>query len=142
MARHLDAIRFVCADTGKVVRAHYPSTAECHQAITDRPNYRFVPEPNLKGLEPQWVANKIGLSLNWLDVAQQAPDNIIAVQILLNGDKIGDLKRSGDDYYCDRLPQHHSADAYAIALLMVHPDYLYGIADEIVAESEAIPEYF
>jgi hypothetical protein len=142
MARHLDGIRFVCADTRNVVvRTHFPATAECHQAISERPNYRFIPELNIKGLEPEWVANKIGLSLNWLDVEQQVPDDIPTVQILLGGHKIGDLKRSGDDYYCSRFPQHHSPNAYGVALLMVHPDYLYGIPDEIIAERQAMPDY-
>jgi hypothetical protein len=147
MARHLDRNRFSCGNSlNKVVRGHYPSTAECWDAIGNRLD-RYVqplPLPDLWGLEPEWICDRIQLSLNWLDVFDDAPranDGEIAIEVSIANLRIGYLRRDADVYYCDRLVGIRSADPYWLALHLVHPDYLFGVPDEIVTERELMPDY-
>jgi hypothetical protein len=52
------------------------------------------------------------------------------------------LKKVGDLYYCDRLTGMRSIDPYWLALHLIHPDYLFLVVDQIMAERAAIPDYF
>jgi hypothetical protein len=148
MARHLDRDRFACGNSlNKVVRGHHPSTAECHDAVRDLPHryFQVLPLPNLQGLEPEWVGDRIHLSLNWLDVGDDAPgakDGEIAVEVCHQDLRIGYLRRDADAYYCDRLVGMRSSNPYWLALRLIHPDYLHQVPDEIVADRSSIPEYF
>jgi hypothetical protein len=147
MARHLDRDRFSCGNSlNKVVRGHHPSTAECNDAVHARPHRYFqaLPLPDLQGLEPEWVCDRIHLSLNWLDVFDDAPgakDGEIAVEVCHQDSRIGYLRRDADVYYCDRLVGMRSSDPYWLALHLVHPDYLYQIVDEITTERAKMPDY-
>ena len=107
--------------------------------------FQPLPLPDLKGLEPEWVSERIHLSLNWLDVDDDAPrakDGKIAVEVRLNDARIGYLRRDADVYYCDRLSGVRSPDPYWLALHLIHPDYLYRVPDEMVADRSLVPEYF
>lgn len=147
MARHLDRDRFSCGNSlNKVVRGHHPSTAECHNAVRARPHRYFqpLPLPDLQGLEPEWVGDRIRLSLNWLDVCDDAPrakDGEIAIEVCYQNLRIGYLRRDADVYYCDRLAGMRSPDPYWLALHLVHPDYLYPIVDEITTDRAKMPNY-
>ncbi len=164
MARHLDRARFACGNSlNKVVRGHHPSTAECHDAVRDLPHrclvahkveetstsmrryFQVLPLPNLQGLEPEWVCDRIHLTLNWLDVCDDAPgakDGEVAVEVCHQDLRIGYLRRDADVYYCDRLVGMRSSNPYWLALRLIHPDYLHQVPDEIVADRSRIPEYF
>jgi hypothetical protein len=163
MARHLDRARFSCGNSvNKVVRGHHLSTTECHDAVVNHPERclvahkveetstsmrRYFPSlslPELHGLEPEWICDRIQLSLNWLDVFDDAPranDGEIAIEVSIANLRIGYLRRDADVYYCDRLVGIRSADPYWLALHLVHPDYLFGVPDEIVTERELMPDY-
>lgn len=148
MARHLDRDRFACGNSlNKVVRGHHPSTAECHDAVRVRPHryFQVFPLPDLQGLEPEWVCDRIHLTLNWLDVCDDAPrakDGEIAVEVCHQDLRIGYLRRDADVYYCERLVDTRSPAPYWLALHLIHPDYLDRIPDEIVAARWLVPEYF
>ena len=148
MARHLDRDRFFCGNSlTKVVRGHHPSTAECHDAVRNLSHRYFqpLPLPALQGLEPEWVCDRIHLNLNWLDVFDDAPgakDGEIAIEVCHKDLRIAYLRRGTDVYYCARLDGLRSSDPYWLALHLVHPDYLYQIPDEIVADRSLVPEYF
>jgi hypothetical protein len=172
MARHLDRVgvasplenRFSCGNSlTKVVRGHHLSTAECHDAVRDLPRrclvahkveetstsmrryFQQLPLPDLQGLEPEWVCDRIHLSLNWLDVYDDAPrvkDGEIAIEVCYQNLRIGYLRRNADVYYCDRLSGLRSPDPYWLALHLVHPDYLYRVPDEMVADRSLVSEYF
>jgi hypothetical protein len=109
MARHLDRDRFFCGSRlTKIVRGHHPSTAECHDAVRNLSHRYFqpIPLPDLQGLEPEWVSDRIHLSLNWLDVYDDVPrvkDGEIAIEVCYQNLRIGYLRRDADVYYCDRL---------------------------------------
>ena len=145
-ARHLYADRFACGNgVNKVVRGREFSTAECHDAVRDLPHRYFqpLPLPDLQELEPEWICERIRLSLNWLDVYERsANDGEIAVEVRLDDLRIGYLRRDADVYYCDRTPESRSPDPYWLALHLVHPDYLYRVPDEIVADRSLVPDYF
>jgi hypothetical protein len=147
MARPLYEDRFSCGNNlSKVVRGHFPATAECHDAIKNHPERYFQPKalPDLQGLEPEWVCDRIHLSLNWLDVFDDAPgvkDGAIAVEVRHQDLRIGYLRRDADIYYCKRLVGMRSPDPYWLALHLVHPDYLYPIVDEITTDRAKMPDY-
>jgi hypothetical protein len=147
MARHLDRDRFSCGNSlNKVVRGHHLSTAECHDAVRNFSHRYFqpLPLPDLQSLEPEWVCDRIHLSLNWLDVFDDAPvakDGEIAVEVCHQDLRIGYLRRDTNVYYCDRLMGMRSPDPYWLALHLVHPDYLYPIVDEITTERTKMPDY-
>ncbi len=94
MARHLYGNRFACANSlTKVVKSHFNSIAECHDAIIDRPE-KFVkpsPLPNFQGLDIEWIADRIRLTLNWLDIYPDwvIPDGDNLVEVSLEGLQIG-----------------------------------------------------
>jgi hypothetical protein len=148
MARHLDRDRFACGNSlNKVVRGHHLSTAECHDAVRNFSHRYFqpLPLPDLQRLEPEWVGERIHLSLNWLDVYDDAPgakDGEIAVEVCYQNLRIGYLRHDADVYYCHRLFGIRSSDPYWLALHLVHPDYLYHVPDEIVADRLLVPDYF
>ncbi len=139
--------RFSCGNSlNKVVRGHHPSTAECHDAVRNFSDRYFQPSPlpDLQSLDPEWVCDRINLSLNWLDVYDDAPgakDGEIAVEVCHLDLRIGYLRRSADLYYCDRLVGMRSPDPYWLALHLVHPDYLYPIVDEITTDRAKMPDY-
>jgi hypothetical protein len=148
MARHLDRDRFSCGNSlTKVVRGHHLSTAECHDAVRNLAHRYFqpLPLPDLQGLEPEWVGDRIQLTLNWLDVYDDAPgakDGEIAIEVCHQDFCIGYLRRHADVYYSDRLVGIRSSDPYWLALHLIHSDYLYRVPDEIVADRSLVPEYF
>jgi hypothetical protein len=148
MARHLDRDRFSCGNSlNKVVRGHHLSTAECHDAVRNFSHRYFqpLPLPDLQSLEPEWVCNWIHLTLNWIDVYDDAPrskDGEIAVEVCHQDSRIGYLCRDADVYYCKRLVGMRSPDPYWLALHLIHPDYLDRIPDEIVVARSLVPEYF
>jgi hypothetical protein len=147
MARHLDRARFSCGNSlNKVVRGHHLSTTECHDAVVNHPERYFqsLSLPELHGLEPEWICDRIQLALNWLDVFDDAPranDGEIAIEVSIANLRIGYLRRDADVYYCDRLVGIRSTDPYWLALHLVHPDHLFGVPDEIVTERELMPDY-
>jgi hypothetical protein len=145
-ARHLYTDRFACGNgVNKVVRGREFSTAECCDAVRNLSHRYFQPLllPDLQGLEPEWICERIHLSLNWLDVYEQsANDCEIAVEVCLDDVRIGYLRRDADVYYCERLVGMRSPDPYWLALHLVHPDYLYQVPDEIVADRLPVPDYF
>jgi hypothetical protein len=146
LARPLYNDRFSCGNSlNKVLRGHYPSTPECHDAVCNLSQRYFhpLPLPDLQGLEPEWVCDRIHLSLNWLDVYERAADDgEIAVEVCHKDLRIGYLRRDGAAYYCNRLVSLRSDDPYWLALHLIHPDYLYQVPDEIVADRALIPDYF
>ncbi len=148
LARPLYTNRFSCGNSpNKVVRAHYLSTAECHNAVRHSPHLYFQPLllPDLQGLDPESVCDRLHLNLNWLDVYDDAPrakDGEIAIEVCHYDLRIGYLRRSPDLYYCDRLFNVRSPDPYWLALHLIHPDYLYQVPDEILVARSFAPEYF
>jgi hypothetical protein len=148
MARPLNEDRFSCGNSlSKVVRGHFPATAECHDALSDLPHRYFqpLPLPDLQGLDPEWVCDRIRLTLNWLDVFEDAPgakDGEIAIEVCHQDLRIAYLRRDANAYYCTRLDGLRSSDPYWLALHLVHPDYLYQIPDEILADRSLVPDYF
>ena len=70
-----------------------------------------LPLPDLQGLEPEWVGDRIHLSLNWLDVFDDAPsanEGEIAVEVCHQDLRIGYLRRDVEclllrstGWYCD-----------------------------------------
>lgn len=169
-ARHLYTDRFACGNgVNKVVRGREFSTAECCDAISNlshrclvahkveetstsmRRYFQPLPLPDLQGLEPEWICDRIHLSLNWLDVYERfsegeavptANDGEIAVEVCLDDVRIGYLRRDADAYYCVRLDGLRSSDPYWLALHLVHPDRLYQVPNEIVADRLLVPDYF
>jgi hypothetical protein len=147
MARPLYNDRFSCGNSlTKLVRGHFPATAECQDAVANYPERYFQPKalPYLQGLEPEWVCDRIHLNLNWLDVYGdecEIRDGEAAIKVSLQG-MTAKLKKRGDGYYCDRLVGMSSIDPYWLALHLVHPDYLYLVVDEIIADRSLVPDYF
>jgi hypothetical protein len=110
MARPLYEDRFCCGNNlSKVVRGRFPATAECLDAVANHPERYFQPKalPDLHGLEPEWVCDRIRLTLNWLDVFDDVPgakDGEIAVEVCHQDLRIAYLRRDVDTYYwCDSL---------------------------------------
>jgi hypothetical protein len=145
-SRHLYYDRFACGNgVNKVVRGREFITAECRDALLNLSHRYFqpLPLPDLQGLEPEWICDRIHLSLNWLDVYERsANEGEIAVEVCLDDVRIGYLRRDADAYYCDRLDGLRSSDPYWLALHLVHPDYLYQVPDEMVADRSLVPNYF
>jgi hypothetical protein len=143
LARPLYADRFSCGNAhNKVVRGHFPATAECHNSVLNHPEWHFQPEilPDLQGLDPEWVCNHINLNLNYLDVFdRRIQDGEVAIKVTHQA-MTAKLKKFGDSYYSDRL-KLSDVDPYWLALHLIHSDYLYLVVDEIVAKREAIPNY-
>jgi hypothetical protein len=146
LARHLDRNRFSCGNSlRKVVKSHFPATAECHDAIIEHPN-KFVlpsPLPDFRGLDLEWIASHIKLTLNWLDIY---PDWIIIdrenlIEVSIDKLKIGYIKKSHHQYYSDRLFGFRSLNPYEIALQMVNSHYLDGVVDRILIDRTLIPDY-
>jgi hypothetical protein len=146
LARPLYNDRFACGNSlTKVVKGHYPATAECHDAVLDRPDKYFQPEilPDLQGLDPELVCSHINLGLNWLDIYQderEIRDGEAAIEVT-HQQMTGYLKKRGNLYYCDRISGIESANPYWLALHMVHPDYLDRIVDEVIDRRASVPEY-
>jgi hypothetical protein len=106
--------------------------------------FQPLPLPDLQGLEAEWVCARIHLSLNWLDVYDDAPgaqNGEIAVEVCYQNLRIGYLRRDADIYYCEWLVGTRSPDPYWLALHLIHPDYLYPIVDEITTERAKMPDY-
>jgi hypothetical protein len=152
-ARHLERNRFACGNSlTKVVKSHFLSTAECRDAIieactlshNDRSD-KFVqlsPLPDFRGLNLEWIANHIKLTLNWLDIHEWViPDGEILIEVSINDFRIGYIKKSQERYYSERLFGVKSLDAYWIALNMVHPHYLDGVIDKLITERGSMPDY-
>jgi hypothetical protein len=147
LARPLFNDRFACGNSlTKVVRGHFPATAECHESVWNHPEKYFQPEilPDLQGLEPEWICARIKLNLNWLDIYPdereiRAGENAIEVT---HQRMTADIKKRGDRYYCTRIARLESTDPYWLALHLVHPDYLYSVVDEIVTARASLPDYF
>jgi hypothetical protein len=145
-ARHLDRNRFSCGNSlSKVVKSHFAATPECHDAITGHPD-KFVrpsPLPDFKGLDLEWIVNHIKLTMNWLDIY---PDRVILdgdnlIEVGIDNLLIGYIKKNDRLYYSDRLFGIESLDPNWIALNMVHPDYLDGVVDDLIATRESMPDY-
>jgi hypothetical protein len=137
MARHLHNDRFACGNSlTKVVKGHFESTPECHEAVIDYP-HKFVKAatlPDFKGLDLEWIAERIKLSLNWLDAYPDwvVPDGDNLVEVILGKFRIGYIKQQNHLYYSDRLFGARSLNPYEIALYMVNLQYLDGVVDEII----------
>jgi hypothetical protein len=154
MARHLYADRFACGNSlTKVVKGHFNSIPECHDAIIeacasshdDRPDKFIEPSslPDFQGLDLEWIVNHIKLTLNWLDIY---PDWVVLngdnlIEVSLEGLRIGYIKRNNYQYYSDRLFGLKSLDPNIIALHMVNLYYLDGVVDEIVRNRTLAPDY-
>ncbi len=145
MARHLYGDRFACANSlTKVVKSHFPSTTECHDAIINHPD-KFIqpsPLPDFQGLDLEWIAERIELTLNWLDIHDWVVndgDNLIEVN--LADLRIGYIKKNEHQYYSDRLFGVKSLNPYSIALQMVNLNYLDGVAEEVIANRALNPDY-
>jgi hypothetical protein len=146
MARPLYDDRFSCGNSlSKVVRGHFLATAECHDAVENHPEHYFQPQalPDLRGLDPELVCDRIHLNLNFLDVYGERGirDSETAIKVSHQG-MTAKLKKNGDGYYCDRLVGMSSIDPYWFALHLVHPDYLYLVVDEIIADRLLVHDYF
>jgi hypothetical protein len=146
LARHLDRDRFSCGNSlNKVVRSHFFATAECHDAIIERPDkfVRASPLPDFKGLDLEWIVTHIKLTMNWLDVYPEwvIPDGDNLIEVSLDKLRIGYIKKSHHLYYSNRLFGIKSLDPNWIVLNMVHPDYLDGVVDNLIATRELMPEY-
>lgn len=145
MARHLYKDRFSCGNNlSKVVRGHFPATAECKEAVANQPERYFQPKalPDLQGLSPESVCNRIHLNLNWLDIYDECEirDGETAIEVSHQG-MTAKLKKRGDSYYCDRLAGVSAIDPYWLALHLVHPDYLFLVVDKIMADRSLVPDY-
>jgi hypothetical protein len=147
LARHLYEDKYACGNALEgVVTSRQPLTSECHDAILNHPERHFqpLPLPNLQGIDPELVCSYIGVSLNWLNVYGDeigTQDGEEIIEVSHQGIGIGDLKKRGDYCYCDRIKGIESVDAYLIALHMVHPDFLYGVVEEMIAGAELAIDY-
>ncbi|WP_373544471.1 hypothetical protein [Chamaesiphon sp.] len=146
LSRHLYADRYACGNSlGGVVSSRQALTAECHDAILHHPERHFqpLPLPDLQGLDPEIVCSYVGVSLNWLNVHEEREinDGENVVEVSHENLRIGDLKQKGAAYYCDRVKGLESVDAHEIALSMIHPDFLYGAVEEILAFRAAAIDY-
>jgi hypothetical protein len=157
MARHLFGDRFACANSSSVVvRSNYFATNECQSALLQFPGRRFRPHPiDLKNLEAESICDKIGINIDFIlvDGVSHISAKVTLSQHRTTGTAphlehhfretpIGSILQSGDRYYCNRFPHIKYYDPFKVALLMIHPDLLYGVADEIIAERNAMPDYF
>jgi hypothetical protein len=146
LARPLFSDRFACGNSlTTVVRGHFLATAACHDSVLNHPEWYFQPKLlDLQGLEPEWICNRIHLNLNYLDIypdEREINDGEMAIEVTHQAMSVY-LKKAGDLYYCDRLVGMRSTNPYWLALHLIHPDYLFLVSDEIIAERAAIPDYF
>ena len=154
MARHLYNDRFACGNSlTRVVKAHFDSTPECHEAVIeacasfheDRPNKFVKPStlPDFKGLDLEWIVDRIKLNLNWLDVYPDwiIPDGENLIEVKFEKFRIGYIKQQAHMYYSDRLFGVQSLNPYEIALHMVNLNYLDGVVDEIIIDRTSMPDY-
>jgi hypothetical protein len=162
MARHLYGDRFACGNNlSKVVRGHFLATAECHDAMENHPERYFQPKalPDLQGLEPESICDKIGLDIDIVElpdgkiITRSNPAAVSLAYHTATGTSpnikhrfgktlIGRIHQSADLYYCERFPHLTDRDPFKVALLMVNPDLIYGVAEEIIAEQRnAMPDY-
>jgi hypothetical protein len=146
LARHLDRNRFSCGNSlSKVVKSHFPATAECHDAIIERSDKFFQPSslPDFQGLDLEWIINQIGLNMNWLDIYPDwvIPDRDNLIEVSLNNLRIGYIKKNNHLYYSDRLYGLESFDPNWIVLHMVNLQYFSGVVDAIVAQRNLMPDY-
>jgi hypothetical protein len=160
MARHLYGDRFACGNSlSLVVRSGYLATEECHSALLDCPSRWFHPLPiDLKGVEPESICDKIGLDINIVElpdgkiITRSNPAAVSLAYHTATGTSpnikhrfgktlIGRIHQSADLYYCERFPHLTDRDPFKVALLMVNPDLIYGVAEEIIAERNAMPNY-
>jgi hypothetical protein len=84
------------------------------------------------------------LNLNWLDVYGdecEIRDGETVIEVSHHR-MTAKLKKRGNHYYCDRLAGIVAIDPYWLALHLVHPDYLYLVVDEILADCGKMPDYF
>jgi hypothetical protein len=145
-ARHLDRNRFSCGNSlNKVVRSHFLATAECHDAITECPDKFVQPSslPDFQGLDLEWIADRIQLSLNWLDIYPDwvVPDCENLVEVNLGKFHIGYIKKNHHQYYSDRLFGVRSLNPYSIALQMINLNYLDGVTEKLVIDRASAPDY-
>jgi hypothetical protein len=146
MARHLYGDRFTCGNSlTKVVRGHFESIPECHDAVIERPD-KFVqpsPLPDFRGLDLEWIASHLKLTLNWLDIYPDwvIPDGENLIELSIKNSQIGYIKKSHHQYYSDRLFGVKSLNPYEIALHMLNSQYLDGVVDEIVITRALAPDY-
>ncbi len=134
-ARHLDRNRFSCGNSlTKVVKSNYSAIPECNDAVINR---------HFKGLDLEWIANHIQLTLNWLniDVDWVIPDGENFIEVNLDSLSIGYIKQSNHQYYSDRLVGLKSLNPYEIALHMVNSHYLDGVVDEILINRALAIDY-
>ncbi len=160
MARHLYRDRFACGNSlSLVVRSGYLATEECHSALLDCPSRWFHPLPiDLKGVKPESICDKIGLDIDIVElpdgkiITRSNPADVSLAYHTTTGKSpniehhfgktlIGRIHQSADRYYCERFPHLTDRDPFKVALLMIHPDLIYGVADEIIAERNAMPDY-
>jgi hypothetical protein len=162
MARHLYGDRFACGNSPSVVvRSGYLATEECHCALLDLPSRWFQPLPiDLMGVEPESICDKIGLDIDFPLVELEdgtitTLSNPAAVSLAYHTTTgtspniehhfgktlIGRIHQSANLYYCERFSHLTDHDPFKVALLMVHPDLIYGVVEEIIAERIAMPDY-
>jgi hypothetical protein len=147
MARPLYSDRFSCGNNlSKVVRGHFPATAECRDAVANHPERYFQPKPlpNLQGLDPESVCDRIHLHLNFLNVYGdecEIRDGETLIEVSHHEIAIAKLKKRGNLYYCNRLVAFATIDPYLLALYLIHPDYIYLVADEIITNRALVPDY-
>jgi hypothetical protein len=140
MAQHLSSDSFSCAAHGRVVRSHHRATPECKTAL-QTPIQGPFPFPTFGEIATESVADRIRLSLNWLDPdGEQSSDNPVVVA--LDERVVAYLKTNGkESYYCDRLPGLVSQDPYGIALAAIEPGLYFWIPEEIAAKRAEVPDY-
>jgi hypothetical protein len=141
MGRHLNGTRFACADRFRTTDSRHAPTQECRQAVVDSPHKYFQPLPltDFKGINPEQVCSHVGVIVDWLDVDEdQTPDGADLIVVKFQGSTIASIKKKGDLYYCDRVTGVLSLDPYSVALQTIHPDYLFGVVEDILANQIAV----
>lgn len=144
LAQHLDGDRFACADRNIATRGRHAATDECHQAIVEYPRKysRPLPLPDLQGVKPELICDRIKLNVNWLDPDEDSTAaGETLVEVKLNKSKIGTIHKWGEWYGSDRIPGFADKDAHYIALHLIHPDFLWNIVQEIIADRKNFIDY-
>jgi hypothetical protein len=139
LGRHLDGHRFVCADRLYTTSSTHQTTQECHQAIVDFPHKYHQPRPlpDLQDIDAQIVCDAIGLAVDWLNPTEnRTPAGQILIEVKFQGYKIGAIYKTDKWYSSDRSLGTSFIDPHYLALHLIHPDYLYGIVDRILAEQK------
>jgi hypothetical protein len=141
LGRHLDGSRFACADRVYTTDSRHTATQECRDAITEYGHKYYQPLPleDLGGIDTELVCSHIGLAVNWLDPDEdRTPEGHDLIEVKFDGHKVGAINKVGQWYSCDRIAGVSFNDAHYLALHMIHPDFLYRIADEILIEQESL----